>query len=276
MPTLTGRVVDSAGALTAPQRAALESRLAAVEAETGSQVVVLLVATTAPEDIASYAQRVADTWKIGRRDVGDGVLIVSAKRDRRVRIEVAKTLEGAIPDLAASRIIEQAIVPSFRQGDYRRRADAGGRSGGRTHPRRAAAAGGARRPPGQRSDGRRLRPRHAGDLLPRRRSRRGRRAGGDARPPNRLAGDRRRRGRRGVAAGSGPGDRRGCRVHRAPDGGRDRDGTGGGRGSSRRGLGGGVPIIWGGGGGGWGGGGGGGFSSGGGGDFGGGGASGSW
>ncbi len=89
-----------------------------MEAETGSQIVILLVETTAPEDIAAYAQRVADQWKIGRRDVGDGVLIVErAWRDRRVRIEVAKTLEGAIPDLAASRIIEQAIVPAFRQGD---------------------------------------------------------------------------------------------------------------------------------------------------------------
>ncbi len=79
---------------------------------------MLLVPTVAPEDIASYAQRVADTWKIGRREVGDGLLVVVAKNDRRVRIEVAKTLEGAIPDLAARRVIDRAITPAFRQGDF--------------------------------------------------------------------------------------------------------------------------------------------------------------
>jgi uncharacterized protein len=79
--------------------------------------VVLMVGTTAPEDIATYAQRVADTWKIGRKDVGDGVLLVVAKADRKVRIEVAKALEGAIPDLAARQVIE-AIKPAFVAGDY--------------------------------------------------------------------------------------------------------------------------------------------------------------
>ena len=77
-----------------------------------------MVPSTAPEDIASYAFRVASTWKIGRRDVGDGLLVVVAKNDRRMRIEVARKLEGAIPDLAASRIIDQAMAPRFREGDY--------------------------------------------------------------------------------------------------------------------------------------------------------------
>ena len=77
-----------------------------------------MVPSTAPEDIAAYAQRVGDAWKIGRRDVGDGLLIVVAKDDRRVNIETAKALEGAMPDLAARQIIDRAIVPAFRAGDY--------------------------------------------------------------------------------------------------------------------------------------------------------------
>lgn len=118
VPALSGRVIDETGTLNAAQRAALESKLAAFEAQAGPQIVVLMVASTAPEDIAAYAQRVADTWKIGRRDQGDGVLVVVAKTDRRVRIEVAKALEGAIPDLAARQIIDGAIRPAFRADDY--------------------------------------------------------------------------------------------------------------------------------------------------------------
>ncbi|MEW6695288.1 MAG: TPM domain-containing protein, partial [Pseudomonadota bacterium] len=118
VPALTARVMDLTGTLSAEQRAALEARLAAFERERGSQVVVLLVATTAPEDITDYTQRVGDAWKIGRRDVGDGVLLVVAKHDRRVRIATTKAVEGALPDLLASRIIEQAIVPRFRAGDF--------------------------------------------------------------------------------------------------------------------------------------------------------------
>ena len=118
VPALAARVVDQTATLNETQRAALEAKLAAFEAQAGPQIVLLLVPTTAPEDIASYAQRVADTWKIGRRAVGDGVLLVVAKNDRAVRIEVAKALEGAIPDLAARQIIDRAIVPAFRAGDY--------------------------------------------------------------------------------------------------------------------------------------------------------------
>ncbi|WP_424217973.1 TPM domain-containing protein [Thauera humireducens] len=118
VPALTARVIDNSGTLNAQQIGELDSRLAAFERERGSQIVVLLVRTTAPEDIAAYAYRVADSWKIGRKDVGDGVLVVVAKDDRTVRIEVARTLEGAIPDLAAYRIIDALITPAFRQGDF--------------------------------------------------------------------------------------------------------------------------------------------------------------
>jgi uncharacterized protein len=118
VPPLSGRVIDQTGTLNAAQASALSEKLAAVEQQIGSQIVVLLVPTTQPEDIASYGQRVADQWKIGRHDVGDGLLIVVAKNDRRVRIEVAKALEGAVPDLAARRIIDQQITPAFRAGDF--------------------------------------------------------------------------------------------------------------------------------------------------------------
>ncbi len=118
VPPLAGRVIDRTGTLTPAQAQALTTKLAALETKAGSQLVVLLVPSTLPEDIASYSQRVADSWKIGRRDVGDGLLIVVAKNDRKVRIEVAKTLEGAIPDLAAKRIISEQISPAFKAGDY--------------------------------------------------------------------------------------------------------------------------------------------------------------
>ena len=118
VPALTARVMDSTGTLDASQKQALEAKLAAFEQTRGAQVVVLMVSTTAPEDIAAYAQRVGDSWKIGRKDVGDGLLLVVAKNDRKVRIETTKTLEGAIPDLAARQIIDRAITPRFKQGDF--------------------------------------------------------------------------------------------------------------------------------------------------------------
>ena len=125
VPALQARVTDLSATLSAAQARALEDKLAAFEAAHGSQIVVLLVRSTAPEDIAAYAFRVADAWKIGRRDVGDGVLLLVAKDDRKVRIEVARTLEGAIPDLAAWRIIDGAIIPAFRRGDFAGGIDAG-------------------------------------------------------------------------------------------------------------------------------------------------------
>ena len=118
VPPLSGRVIDQTATLTAPQRAAIEAKLANFESQAGAQIVVLMVPATAPEDIASYAQRVADSWKIGRRASGDGLLLVVAKNDRTVRIEVAKALEGAVPDLAARQVIDRAIVPAFKAGDY--------------------------------------------------------------------------------------------------------------------------------------------------------------
>jgi uncharacterized protein len=118
LPNLSARVIDQTATLDTASLAALEAKLAAFEQERGSQVVVLMVATTAPEDITDYAQRLGDGWKIGRKEVGDGVLFVIAKDDRRLRIATAKTLEGAIPDLLARRIIAHAVTPAFRQGDY--------------------------------------------------------------------------------------------------------------------------------------------------------------
>lgn len=124
VPPLSGRIIDTTQTLSASDAQQLENKLAAFEANRGAQLVVLMVPSTAPEDIASYANRVANTWKIGRKAVGDGVLLIVAVNDRQVRIEVAKTLEGAIPDLAAKRIIDQAIAPQFRQGRYREGLDA--------------------------------------------------------------------------------------------------------------------------------------------------------
>ena len=118
VPPLTAHVMDGTGTLTTEQKAALEAKLTAFEQSRGAQVVMLMVPTTQPEDIAAYAQRVGDSWKIGRKDIGDGLLLVVAKNDRTVRIETTKALEGAIPDLAASQIIETALTPRFRQGDF--------------------------------------------------------------------------------------------------------------------------------------------------------------
>ena len=118
VPELAARVIDQTGTLDAIQRKGLDDKLAAFEQQKGTQIVVLMVPTTLPEDISSYANRVANTWKIGRKEVGDGILVIVAKDDRKVRIEVAKTLEGAVPDLAARQIIDEAITPRFRQGDF--------------------------------------------------------------------------------------------------------------------------------------------------------------
>lgn len=125
IPPLAARVTDTTGTLTAPQRAALDARLAAFEREKGAQVAVLIVPTTQPEDIAQYSIRVVDAWKLGRARPDDGVLLLVAKDDRALRIEVGYGLEGAIPDALASRIIRETILPHFRQGDYYGGIDAG-------------------------------------------------------------------------------------------------------------------------------------------------------
>ena len=118
IPPLSARIIDTSGTLDAAQTQALEARLAAFEKERGAQIVMLMVPTTLPEDITDYAQRAGDIYKIGRKDIGDGLLLVVAKNDRTVRIATTKTLEGAIPDLAARQIINSAITPRFKQGDF--------------------------------------------------------------------------------------------------------------------------------------------------------------
>ena len=118
VPALTARVMDQTGTLAAADVAALEQQLQTFEQQRGTQIVVLLLPSTAPEDIADFTQRVGDAWKIGRADVGDGALFVIAKNDRRLRIATAKALEGAIPDLMARRILDGAVTPAFRSGDY--------------------------------------------------------------------------------------------------------------------------------------------------------------
>ena len=118
VPNLTARANDLSATLSSAELLALEQHLAGIEQRLGSQIVVLMVPSTGGEDIAGFAYRVASTWKVGRRSVGDGIVIIVAKNDRRVRIEVARALEGAVPDLAARRIIDQAMVPAFRDGRY--------------------------------------------------------------------------------------------------------------------------------------------------------------
>jgi uncharacterized protein len=112
------RVTDSTGTLGAGQKQALEAKLAAFEKARGTQIAIVMVGSTQPEPISDFAQRIGDAWKIGRHDVGDGLLLVVAKDDRKVWIAVAKALEGAVPDIAAARVIREAITPRFRQGDF--------------------------------------------------------------------------------------------------------------------------------------------------------------
>jgi uncharacterized protein len=118
VPALAARVTDNTATLSANEKQALESKLAQLEQRKGSQVAVLIVATTQPEDIDQYSYRVADAWKLGRKGVDDGVLLTVAKNDHHVRIEVGRGLEGAIPDAATARIIREYITPKFRGGDY--------------------------------------------------------------------------------------------------------------------------------------------------------------
>jgi uncharacterized protein len=118
IPALAAHVTDLTGSLDAAQKQTLESELAALEKSKGAQVGVLLVPTTQPEDIAQYGIRVADAWKLGRKGTDDGVILIVAKNDHRVRIEVGRGLEGAIPDAAAARVIREYVTPRFRANDY--------------------------------------------------------------------------------------------------------------------------------------------------------------
>jgi uncharacterized protein len=117
VPPLKARVTDLTGTLNAQQKGELEGRIAAYEARRGSQIAVLLLPTTKPEEIEQYSIRVAEAWKIGRKGVDDGLLLIVAKDDRRLRIEVGYGLEGAIPDSLAKRVIDERITPRFRDGD---------------------------------------------------------------------------------------------------------------------------------------------------------------
>ncbi|GAB4166546.1 MAG: YgcG family protein [Rhodocyclaceae bacterium] len=118
VPDLTARVNDAAGILSAAERARLESGLAAFETRKGSQIAILLVPTTQPETIEEFGIRVAERWKIGRKGIDDGVIVIVAKDDRRVRIEVGYGLEGVLPDAIAKRIVEEDILPRFREGRF--------------------------------------------------------------------------------------------------------------------------------------------------------------
>lgn len=118
VPPLAARVTDLTQTLSAPQQQALEQKLAAFEAQKGSQIAVLIVPTTAPEEIEQFSIRVAEAWKLGRKGIDDGVILLVAKEDRTLRIEVGYGLEGVIPDIAAKRIIEETITPRFRSGDF--------------------------------------------------------------------------------------------------------------------------------------------------------------
>lgn len=125
VPALTARVTDLSHVLSDTQRQALEQRLADFEAEKGSQLAVLLVPSTGPESIEQYGIRVAEAWKLGRKGVDDGVLLLVATQDRALRIEVGYGLEGAIPDAVGKRVIEEVILPHFRQGDLAAGVEAG-------------------------------------------------------------------------------------------------------------------------------------------------------
>ena len=118
IPPLTARVTDLTGTLTPAQRDGLENELRAFEARKGSQIAVLIVPTTQPEAIEQYSIRVTDAWKLGRKGIDDGVLLLVAKNDRKLRIEVGYGLEGVIPDAIANRVIDEVIVPYFKQGDF--------------------------------------------------------------------------------------------------------------------------------------------------------------
>ena len=115
---LTARVSDTTGTLSAAEIASLDATLAALEARKGSQLVVRMVSTTQPDTIEAYALALAEANRVGREDVDDGVLLLVAKDDRKVRIEVGYGLEGAIPDAIASRVIREYIAPRFRTGDF--------------------------------------------------------------------------------------------------------------------------------------------------------------
>ena len=118
VPAFDRWVIDQTATLDSNTRSHLEDRLAALDAAKGAQLAVLIVPTTGQDSVESYARRVFDAWKLGRAGVDDGVLLLVAKDDRRLRIEVGYGLEGAVPDLLAGRIIREQITPRFKEDDY--------------------------------------------------------------------------------------------------------------------------------------------------------------
>ena len=125
IPKLGARVTDLTGTLTAGQQTALEQKLSAFESAKGAQLAVLIVPTTQPEPIEEYSIRVVDAWKLGRKGVDDGALLIVAKDDHKVRIEVGRGLEGVLTDALSNRILDETVKPAFRQGDFYGGIDAG-------------------------------------------------------------------------------------------------------------------------------------------------------
>ncbi len=125
VPKLSSRVTDLTGTLSIEQTSALEKKLAEFERRKGSQIAVLMLPTTQPEDIAEYGIKVADLWQVGRNSVDDGIILIIAKDDRKLRLEVGYGLEGVVPDAVAKRIIAETITPFFKKDDYAGGIDAG-------------------------------------------------------------------------------------------------------------------------------------------------------
>ncbi len=125
LPPLEARVTDLTGTLTAAQQSALDEKLAAFERRKGAQIAVLILPTTQPEDIAQFGIRLGDAWKLGRSAPDDGAILIVAKDDRAMRIEVGRGLEGALTDVTSSRIVNDTIAPLFKQGDFHGGVNAG-------------------------------------------------------------------------------------------------------------------------------------------------------
>ena len=118
VPKFEALVIDLTGTLTAAQQSALDEKLTSFQARKGSQIALLILPTTQPEDIAQFGIRVADAWKVGRRNVDDGAIFIVAKEDRAMRIEVGRGLEGVLTDATTSRILNDTVVPLLKQGDF--------------------------------------------------------------------------------------------------------------------------------------------------------------
>src|SRR5512140_2490295 len=125
VPKLTARVIDQTGSLTAPERDALEAKLREFEQKRGSQVAVLLVPAIGSETIEEFAGRVTDEGKLGRKGVDDGVLLVIAKQERKIRIQTGRGVQGTLTDALSKRIVSEIIAPRFRNGDFAGGIDAG-------------------------------------------------------------------------------------------------------------------------------------------------------